>query len=178
MKSTLNGYVYGNLNPLQGYTYPTKSKIRWYVISIGGGASSRSVQWNGHEISISPNVNQPILSVTTPGYAIGDMLTRRTTGTWMISSMNENEMEEGMTGTYEIIPSSDNESESEGDVSSLTNGGVVGIVIMSFLICCVFFYLLFRSNNSSYEKEENSSHSHDPLNSSQTLLSLLFRNEV
>jgi hypothetical protein len=166
--SSLNGYLYGNLNPIQGLVLPTKSRIRWYILSIGV-SSVRSVQWDGHELEDSQNSLTQTISISTPGYAIGDLVTDKVTGTWILSSTSETEMEAGMMGTYEIsssvTPSLSNSSNKAS--SSLSNGAIVGIFLTIFLCCCIFPYLVYRSLFPQKEIDnclaDCSTHSSDPL---------------
>jgi hypothetical protein len=170
---SFNGYLYGNLNPIQDLILPTNSRIRWYIISIGG-SSVRSVQWNGHELLDSQNSLSQTIAISTPGYAIGDMVTDKSTGTWMISSTNEIEMESGMTGTYQISSSvtpaySPPSSSSSSSPSQLSNGAIIGIFFALLLCCCVFpyslYHFLFQTNeqDSSCLVDCSSTHSNDPL---------------
>lgn len=166
--SSLNGYMYGNLNRMQGLRLPTKSRIRWYILSTGG-SSERSVQWDGHELYNPQNVPTQTISVSTPGYAIGDMVTDKVTGTWIISSTSETEMESGMMGTYEIsssvTPSLSNSSDEPS--TGMSNGAIIGIVFSLLLCLCIIPYFLYRAlflpKDGDACLADCSTHSHDPL---------------
>jgi hypothetical protein len=92
------------------------------------------------------------------------------TGTWLVSCVNEREMESGMTGTYQVTGSASSSSSGEGD--TLSDGGVAGIVIMTLVLCCCLLpWLCYRQRQEQRDEKESggfslsdcSTHSNDPL---------------
>jgi hypothetical protein len=172
-KPSLNGFVFGNLNPSQGMVLKTNSHVRWYVLSIGPSldtsTSLREVQWSGHQVTLpsssSSSSSSSSLTVSTPGYTMADMETGEVSGVWLVSCANEPEMESGMTGTYKIS------SSGSGSSSSLSGGGVAGLVIMSLVLCscCCCCVLLWRRGTKEGEEgfslSDCSTHSNEPLTS-------------
>jgi len=96
-KATINGYMYGTL-PM-----PVMKKgehVRWYVMTMGGGANFHTPHWHGNVVTVDKH-HTDIFSISPAQFVTADMVPDRV-GMWMFHCHIDEHMEAGMMGMYEV----------------------------------------------------------------------------
>jgi FtsP/CotA-like multicopper oxidase with cupredoxin domain len=109
----INGYVFGNL---PGLTVKSGSRVRWYLMGMGGEQDLHTPHWHGKTVQYQ-NRHADVIELLPASTATVDMLADNP-GTWLFHCQVTDHMEAGMMATYTIYPPAANSCPirfSEGD---------------------------------------------------------------
>ncbi len=99
----INGYVFGNL---PGLTVKAGSRVRWYLMGMGGEQDLHTPHWHGKTVEYQ-NRHVDVIELLPASTATVDMLADNP-GTWLFHCQVTDHMEAGMMATYTIYPPAPN----------------------------------------------------------------------
>jgi manganese oxidase len=98
-KSSINGFLYGTL-PMP--VMKRGEHVRWYVMTMGGGANFHTPHWHGNVVTVDKH-HTDIFSISPAQFVTADMVPDKV-GTWMFHCHIDEHMEAGMTAMYQVQP--------------------------------------------------------------------------
>jgi manganese oxidase len=98
-KASINGFLFGNLpTPVM----KRGEHVRWYVMTMGGGANFHTPHWHGNVVTLDKH-HTDIFSISPAQFVTADMVPDRV-GTWMFHCHIDEHMEAGMMAMYQVQP--------------------------------------------------------------------------
>jgi manganese oxidase len=98
-KATINGYLFGTLpTPVM----KRGEHVRWYVMTMGGGANFHTPHWHGNVVTVDKH-HTDIFSISPAQFVTADMVPDKA-GTWMFHCHIDEHMEAGMMAMYQVQP--------------------------------------------------------------------------
>lgn len=98
-KFTVNGHFFGN-TPMM--TMKKGERVRWYLISLGGGANFHTPHWHGNVVR-HDGKNTDVLSLLSAEMKVADMVADNP-GIWMFHCHISEHLEAGMHAHYQVLP--------------------------------------------------------------------------
>ncbi len=93
----MNGYIFGNL---PGLVAKEGSRIRWYLMAMGGEKDLHTPHWHGMPVTFHRH-HTDVLELLPASTATADMIADNP-GTWMFHCQVHDHMEAGMMAVYTI----------------------------------------------------------------------------
>jgi manganese oxidase len=97
-KYTINGYLYGNLPMI---TIPQGTQVLWCLMGMGGDFHSPA--WDGNDLEVG-GMSQDVVPLV-PAEMVDGTMWANNTGTWLIESLTQEDLNGGMTARYTVVPS-------------------------------------------------------------------------
>jgi hypothetical protein len=156
IKYSINGYMFGNLNPSMGMVLDAGSRVRWNVMctSAESTVSTHDIMWNGHSVVDSEGTPLSSYSLSCPGYGIVDMVPEEL-GSWVISAGSS--LQVGMTAQFRVDPVEEEKSWAADE--TLQRGAIAGIVICVVVIVFGSMLVYFSRSDANQKAADTSSHS-------------------
>jgi manganese oxidase len=98
-KASINGFLFGTL-PMP--VMKRGEHVRWYVMTMGGGANFHTPHWHGNVVTLDKH-HTDIFSISPAQFVAADMVPDKV-GTWMFHCHIDEHMEAGMMAMYQVQP--------------------------------------------------------------------------
>lgn len=99
MKSTINGYLYGN-GPMMEMN--KGDRVRWYLVTIGFGFNFHTPHWHGNVVTV--NGQRTDVVAISPAQMLTADMTADDPGIWLFHCHVSDHMDMGMLARYEVKP--------------------------------------------------------------------------
>jgi uncharacterized membrane protein len=166
MKYTINGYMYGNMQPeFTGNTIKTGERVRWYILSFSNNmvnatsTQQNSIVWTGNNVQDVYGDYTDMVILTSPTYTSVDMVASNK-GEWMLYSGISQYTVYGMSAMYGVIENDINNN--NDDTEQSLGHGTLFIIFLIIIIISVVVVFVFMGNTVQSIKSRND-HDHTPI---------------
>mmetsp|Transcript_2577 Transcript_2577/g.3912 ORF Transcript_2577/g.3912 Transcript_2577/m.3912 type:complete len:453 (+) Transcript_2577:72-1430(+) len=142
-RKTINGYMFGNLGPSMGLTFPAQSRVRWHILSASDDSyvQTERVEWTNNPVTDSTGHYSDYVAFSSPGYATVDMIPE-SIGIWPLVSGHQSHRMAGMSALFEVSEPEDGANYSDNGEEGALGSGTVYAVFLSIIVISVVAVLV------------------------------------